>query len=59
MGLDGPPTWKMKKLPKETFENLLGGISASARFVFQRQGILENKLTNCVGMMTSLLLART
>ncbi|KAN0136684.1 hypothetical protein V8E53_005454 [Lactarius tabidus] len=32
MGLDGPPTWKMKKLPKETFENLLGGISASARY---------------------------
>ncbi|KAF8267203.1 hypothetical protein EI94DRAFT_1683951 [Lactarius quietus] len=32
MGLDGPPTWKIKKLPKETFEGLLGGISAPARF---------------------------
>jgi hypothetical protein len=41
MGLDGPPPWKMKKLPKETFEDLLGGISASSRFVFQRMCVLE------------------
>ena len=59
MGLDGPPTWKMKKLPKETFEDLLGGISASARFVFQRKDGLENILIGYVGTTSSLLLART
>ncbi|KAF8265476.1 hypothetical protein EI94DRAFT_1685455 [Lactarius quietus] len=32
MGLDGPLTWKIKKLPKETFEDLLGRILASARY---------------------------
>jgi len=32
LGLDGPPTWKMKKIPKDTFEDLLGGISASVRY---------------------------
>ncbi|KAF8267205.1 hypothetical protein EI94DRAFT_1731093 [Lactarius quietus] len=32
MGLDGPPTWKIKKLPKETFDDLLGGVSTSVRY---------------------------
>ena len=59
MGLDGPPTWKMKKLPKETFEDLLGGISASSRFVSERRCVLKTILTNCVGIVTSILLAQT
>ena len=59
MGLDGPPTWKMKKLPKGTFEELLGGISASARFVSQMPCVLETVLTSCVGIIASVLLART
>jgi len=32
MGLDGPPTWKMKKFTKDNFVDLLGRISASARY---------------------------
>ncbi|THH17423.1 hypothetical protein EW146_g3382 [Bondarzewia mesenterica] len=31
MGLDGPPTWKMKKFSKEDFEELFGEIQASVR----------------------------
>ncbi|TFY73305.1 hypothetical protein EWM64_g10707 [Hericium alpestre] len=32
MGLDGPPTWKMKKFSREDFEEAVGEISASARY---------------------------
>ncbi|KAJ3490750.1 hypothetical protein NLI96_g1219 [Meripilus lineatus] len=32
MGLDGPPTWKTKKFPRDDFEDLLGAISASVRY---------------------------
>jgi len=32
MGLDGPPTWKQKKLPLEQFENLFGSVGGSVRY---------------------------
>ena len=41
MRLDGPPTWKVKKVTKEDFENLPGDISTSVRFVFQRNDDME------------------
>ena len=59
MRLDGPPTWTMKKLTKEIFVDILGRISASARFVFQRRDDSETILTNCLGILVSELLART
>ena len=31
MGLDGPPTFKMKKITIADFQNLVGRINASAR----------------------------
>ena len=37
LGLDGPPTWKVKKFTKDNFIDLLGPIRASARFVFQQR----------------------
>lgn len=33
LGLGGPPTFKTKKMPKEEFENLIGYLHASVRWV--------------------------
>lgn len=33
MGLEGPPNFKMKKFPKDVFENFVGDITVSKRFV--------------------------
>ncbi|PVG03030.1 hypothetical protein CPB86DRAFT_750104 [Serendipita vermifera] len=32
LGLKGPPNWKMKKIPKQGFEQCVGPIEASARY---------------------------
>ncbi|KAG0697311.1 hypothetical protein DFH29DRAFT_835986 [Suillus ampliporus] len=32
LGLGGPPTWKMHKMPIEDFENRIGHLDASARY---------------------------
>lgn len=32
LGLKGPPNWKMKKIPKQEFEQCVGPIEASARY---------------------------
>ncbi|ETW83606.1 hypothetical protein HETIRDRAFT_312598, partial [Heterobasidion irregulare TC 32-1] len=32
MGLDSPPAWKMKKLPKDDFEDLFGAVVGSVRY---------------------------
>ncbi|OAX43358.1 hypothetical protein K503DRAFT_681326 [Rhizopogon vinicolor AM-OR11-026] len=32
LGLDGPPKWKMHKMPIEDFENCIGDLDASARY---------------------------
>ena len=37
----------MKKLTKEDFEDLLGGISASSRFVFNEEITIGSLLTLC------------
>lgn len=33
LGLGGPPKWKMHKMPVDDFENRIGHLGASARFV--------------------------
>ena len=49
MNLGGPPTFKMKKFSVADFENCLGGISASVRYVPHCLHILPEVLTVCWG----------
>ncbi|KAF8914309.1 hypothetical protein CPB84DRAFT_1758937 [Gymnopilus junonius] len=34
IGLDGPPTFKMKKIPSSEFENLIGDLDVAIRYTF-------------------------
>ena len=40
MGLDGPPTWKMKKFPRAEFEDLIGRIVAPVMQVLLAQTLV-------------------
>jgi hypothetical protein len=33
LGLDGPPSWKMQKIPTDEFTETMGGIQGSVRLV--------------------------
>lgn len=48
MGLDGPPTWKMKKFSKDDFESLIGEVEGSVRFVLLRFYGQNGMLTSVV-----------
>lgn len=49
MGLDGPPAWKMKKLPKDDFEDLFGAVVGSVRYVADALR-MASSLVNAKGM---------
>lgn len=36
MNLDGPPTFKVKKIPVAEFEDIIGGLDISARYLHVR-----------------------
>lgn len=36
LGLGGPPTFKMKKIPKADFEDAIGDLNVSIRCVYER-----------------------